>query len=203
MSPGGSNPATHGRLFGVAAIPPAELWHGVSRATGMRKARRRQYLAAVPAPLPIIPHTEQYPMDDSRTRPNWKRLGNWSARSSWRPPLMMTACEHRIGSGNQPLPRYAWDAKSGQQNHSRRFAPGWPNPIWRLLEKGNRTRCAFLRLEHPASLMLWYAKSWSNCSVLNRTVRVFCARPTFWICIGGNNTLNFRQKQHGKTLKVC
>lgn len=174
-------------------------WHelpGCKRPTGGNTWQR------CPPRSPSFPIQSRLPWRTPAPGPNWKRLGNWSARSSWRPPLMMTAREHRIGSGNQPLPRYAWDAKSGQQNHSRRFAAGWPNPIWRLLEKGNRTRCAFLRLEHPASPMLLYAKSWSNCSVLNRTVRVFCARPTFWICIGGNNTLNFRQKQHGKTLKV-
>lgn len=75
MPPGGSKPATYGRLFGVAAIPLAELWHGVARATGMQKAHRRQHLAAVPAPLPIIPHTEQTALEDPRTRAELEAAG--------------------------------------------------------------------------------------------------------------------------------
>ena len=44
--------------FGVAAITVAELWHGVERASGIRKAKRKQYLQAVLDPMPIFPYTE-------------------------------------------------------------------------------------------------------------------------------------------------
>jgi predicted nucleic acid-binding protein len=46
-------------LFQVAAITVAELWHGVERATGPHRSKRRQYLQTFLAPLPIIPYTEQ------------------------------------------------------------------------------------------------------------------------------------------------
>jgi tRNA(fMet)-specific endonuclease VapC len=52
--------------FEIAAITVAELWHGVERATGARKARRRQYLEAVLAALPIIPYTEQTAYEHAR-----------------------------------------------------------------------------------------------------------------------------------------
>ena len=45
--------------FEVAAITVAELWHGVERATGAHRAKRRQYLQTVIASLPVIPYTEQ------------------------------------------------------------------------------------------------------------------------------------------------
>ncbi len=44
--------------FELAAITVAELWHGVERATGAHRAKRRQYLQSVLAALPIIPYTE-------------------------------------------------------------------------------------------------------------------------------------------------
>jgi tRNA(fMet)-specific endonuclease VapC len=45
--------------FEVAAITVAELWHGVERATGTRKAARQQYLRSLLELLPILPYTEQ------------------------------------------------------------------------------------------------------------------------------------------------
>lgn len=57
--------------FEVAAITVAELWHGVERATGAHKSRRRQYLQAVLAPLPIIPYTELTAREHART---WAEL---------------------------------------------------------------------------------------------------------------------------------
>ena len=45
--------------FEVAAITVAELWHGVERATEPHKSRRRKYLQAIVAALPVIPYTEQ------------------------------------------------------------------------------------------------------------------------------------------------
>jgi len=45
--------------FEIAAITVAELSHGVERATGAHKARRRQYLRPLLNSLPIIPYTEQ------------------------------------------------------------------------------------------------------------------------------------------------
>jgi tRNA(fMet)-specific endonuclease VapC len=44
--------------FEVAAITVAELWHGVERAAGAHKIRRRQYLQTILGLLPIIPYTE-------------------------------------------------------------------------------------------------------------------------------------------------
>src|SRR5437016_7008892 len=45
--------------FEIAAITVAELWHGVERASGTQKAKRKQYLQAILSALPIIPYTEQ------------------------------------------------------------------------------------------------------------------------------------------------
>ena len=47
------------KLFEVAAITVAELWHGVERAGAPHGNRRLQYLEGLLAPLPIIPYTEQ------------------------------------------------------------------------------------------------------------------------------------------------
>ena len=52
--------------FEVAAITVAELWHGVERATLKHRARRRQYLQNVLAPLPVIPYTEQTAYEHAR-----------------------------------------------------------------------------------------------------------------------------------------
>jgi tRNA(fMet)-specific endonuclease VapC len=45
-------------LFEVAAITVAELWHGVERATGNRRARRDEYLRAVLSSVFVLPYTE-------------------------------------------------------------------------------------------------------------------------------------------------
>jgi tRNA(fMet)-specific endonuclease VapC len=45
--------------FEVAAITVAELWHGVERGTEPHKSKRRKYLEAIVAALPILPYTEQ------------------------------------------------------------------------------------------------------------------------------------------------
>jgi tRNA(fMet)-specific endonuclease VapC len=52
--------------FEVSAITVAELWHGVERATGARRIKRRQYLQTVLALLPVIPYTEQTAYEHSR-----------------------------------------------------------------------------------------------------------------------------------------
>ena len=52
--------------FAVAAVTVAELWHGVERASGARKTRRRQYLQTILAALPIIPYTEQTAYEHAR-----------------------------------------------------------------------------------------------------------------------------------------
>jgi tRNA(fMet)-specific endonuclease VapC len=57
--------------FEVAAVTVAELWHGVERATGAHKARRRKYLEAILAALPIIPYTEQTAYEHARI---WAQL---------------------------------------------------------------------------------------------------------------------------------
>ena len=45
--------------FEVASITVAELWHGVERASGVQKSKRREYLEAILEALPVIPYTEQ------------------------------------------------------------------------------------------------------------------------------------------------
>ena len=55
----------------VAAITVAELWHGVERATGARRIKRKQYLQNLLAPLPIIPYTEQTAYEHARI---WEHL---------------------------------------------------------------------------------------------------------------------------------
>ena len=58
-----SRPNEH---FAVAAITVAELWHGVERASGGHKTRRREYLQTIVASLPIIPYTEQTAYEHAR-----------------------------------------------------------------------------------------------------------------------------------------
>jgi tRNA(fMet)-specific endonuclease VapC len=52
--------------FEIAAITVAELWHGVERAAGMRKAIRERYLKTVLERMPIIPYTEQTAYEHAR-----------------------------------------------------------------------------------------------------------------------------------------
>jgi tRNA(fMet)-specific endonuclease VapC len=53
-------------LFEVAAVTVAELWHGVERAAGTRRAKRQQYLQTVLASLLVIPYTEQTAYEHAR-----------------------------------------------------------------------------------------------------------------------------------------
>jgi tRNA(fMet)-specific endonuclease VapC len=53
-------------LFEVAAITVAELWHGVERAVEPHKSRRRQYLEAILAVLPVVAYTEQTAYEHAR-----------------------------------------------------------------------------------------------------------------------------------------
>ena len=57
--------------FEIAAVTVAELWHGVERATGVHKTRRRKYLQAILAAMPIIPYTEQTAYEHARI---WAQL---------------------------------------------------------------------------------------------------------------------------------
>lgn len=52
--------------FEIAAITVAELWHGVERAKGAHKARRREYLQTILEVVPIIPYTEQTAYEHAR-----------------------------------------------------------------------------------------------------------------------------------------
>jgi tRNA(fMet)-specific endonuclease VapC len=52
--------------FEIAAITVAELWHGVERASGAHKVRRRQYLEEVLGALPVIPYTDQTAFEHAR-----------------------------------------------------------------------------------------------------------------------------------------
>jgi tRNA(fMet)-specific endonuclease VapC len=57
--------------FEIAAITVAELWHGVERASGAHKVKRRQYLEGVLEALPVIPYTEQAAYEHARL---WSEL---------------------------------------------------------------------------------------------------------------------------------
>ena len=52
--------------FEIAAITVAELWHGVERAVGPQRSKRRKYLETIVAALPIIPYTEQTAYEHAR-----------------------------------------------------------------------------------------------------------------------------------------
>jgi predicted nucleic acid-binding protein len=52
--------------FEIAAITVAELWHGVERASGVHKVRRRQYLEELLGVLPIVPYTGQTALEHAR-----------------------------------------------------------------------------------------------------------------------------------------
>jgi len=52
--------------FEVSAITVAELWHGVERAAGGRKIRRREYIENVLALMPVIPYSEQTAYEHAR-----------------------------------------------------------------------------------------------------------------------------------------
>ena len=57
--------------FEIAAITVAELWHGVERAAGARRAARQHYLQTISSLLPIIPYTEQTAYEHARI---WAQL---------------------------------------------------------------------------------------------------------------------------------
>ena len=57
--------------FEITAVTVAELWHGVERATGARRAARLRYLQTVLAVLPVIPYTEQAAYEHARI---WAKL---------------------------------------------------------------------------------------------------------------------------------
>jgi tRNA(fMet)-specific endonuclease VapC len=61
--------------FEVAAITVAELWHGVERALEPHKSRRRQYLEAIVAALPVIPYTEQTAYQHARLWADLQSVG--------------------------------------------------------------------------------------------------------------------------------
>jgi tRNA(fMet)-specific endonuclease VapC len=52
--------------FEVAAITIAELWHGVERAVGGRRATRQRYLESIVSPLPIVSYTEETAYEHAR-----------------------------------------------------------------------------------------------------------------------------------------
>ena len=60
-----------GEQFEVAAVTIAELWHGVERAAGAHKTKRRHYLDLVLLRLPVIPYTEHTAREHARI---WARL---------------------------------------------------------------------------------------------------------------------------------
>jgi tRNA(fMet)-specific endonuclease VapC len=61
--------------FEIAAVTVAELWHGVERATGVRRAARLHYLETILALLPVIPYTEQTAYEHARIRAKLETTG--------------------------------------------------------------------------------------------------------------------------------
>lgn len=57
--------------FEIAAITVAELWHGVERASGVRRVTRAAYLQNVIQSLPVIAYTEEIAYEHARI---WARL---------------------------------------------------------------------------------------------------------------------------------
>jgi tRNA(fMet)-specific endonuclease VapC len=57
--------------FEIAAVTVAELWHGVERATGARRAARLHYLETILALLPVLSYTEQTAYEHARI---WAKL---------------------------------------------------------------------------------------------------------------------------------
>lgn len=57
--------------FEIAAVTVAELWHGVERANGRRRATRLHYLQTILTPLPVIAYTEQTAYEHARL---WAQL---------------------------------------------------------------------------------------------------------------------------------
>src|SRR5258708_26617960 len=60
----------------LAAITVAELWHGVERAAGTYKPRRKAYLQMIVEALPIIPYTETTALEHARLWPALETSGN-------------------------------------------------------------------------------------------------------------------------------
>jgi len=60
-----------GDEFEIAAVTIAELWHGVERAAEPYKSRRRNYLEAILAMLPVIAYTEETAREHARI---WTQL---------------------------------------------------------------------------------------------------------------------------------
>lgn len=52
--------------FELSAITVAELWHGVERATGSARLKRKNYLSSILGALPVIPYTEQTAFEHAR-----------------------------------------------------------------------------------------------------------------------------------------
>jgi tRNA(fMet)-specific endonuclease VapC len=52
--------------FEIAAVTVAELWHGVERAAGPHRLKRKQYLQPILASLPIVPYTERTAYEHAR-----------------------------------------------------------------------------------------------------------------------------------------
>jgi predicted nucleic acid-binding protein len=62
--------------FEIAAVTVAELWHGVERATGTHRIKRRQYLQPILASLPIVAYTEQTAYEHARLWAELEASGN-------------------------------------------------------------------------------------------------------------------------------
>ncbi len=61
--------------FEIAAVTVAELWHGVERAEGARKAARLRYLESFLGPLPVVSYTKQTAVEHARIWAELERAG--------------------------------------------------------------------------------------------------------------------------------
>jgi predicted nucleic acid-binding protein len=61
--------------FELAAVTVAELWHGVERAIGARRAVRSAYLQGVINSLPVIPYTKEIAYEHARLWAQLETLG--------------------------------------------------------------------------------------------------------------------------------
>ncbi|HIG26860.1 MAG TPA: type II toxin-antitoxin system VapC family toxin [Verrucomicrobiales bacterium] len=61
--------------FEIAAITVAELWHGVERASGKHRKRRKEYFETVLNVLPVIHYTEEIAREHARIWAELEAIG--------------------------------------------------------------------------------------------------------------------------------
>lgn len=81
--------------FEIAAITVAELWHGVERATGVRRTRRQEYLERLLEQLPVIPYTEATAYEHARIWAELEAVGKMPGYYD----LIVAATAYERGAG--------------------------------------------------------------------------------------------------------